>query len=303
MLSQHNIWPLTFLQIYQTSNLFIDALEEQDITVQEWSTKLPVIKRLAAVTAIPIYYHLLTSAYGAFEQNQLAGWLYLRGWRQVLYIEGLAVLPSHRRHGIGRDLLRFAELQGYQLRREWLGLTVTVSNLAAVRLYEQMGYQHGHSRILCTAAPIKPIPASGSSLRPLLPPQANTVFHDLAERDMIDHDSETGSVLSRFLGRERYRSPFGRHWLVMSNGKSIGYLNRYRKDNRVIVYASAPKFAWGTTEMISAIGQVISDVEAGTRIDLRLASTGHHDAAREALAAYGFSEAPSATMKMFKHLI
>lgn len=302
MLVEHTIWPLSFLQIYQSTNPFIDALEEHDVTVQEWSAGVPVLKRIAATTAIPLYYHLMTSGYGAFEQNSVAGWIYLRGWRQVLYVEGLAVMPAHRRQGIGRQLLRFAEDQGRQLRREWLGLTVTVGNTAAVNLYEQMGYQRGHSRLLCSAGSFQPIPSGGASLRSLLPPEANTVFHALAERDMIDHDAETGEVLSRFLGRERYRSAFGKQWLVTANGKNIGYLNRYKKAKRVIVYAAAPKHMWGSAEMVGAIGQALSDVPGGTSVDIRLASAGHHDVMRDRLADYGFAEEPSATMKMFKHL-
>jgi len=66
--------------------------------------------------------------------------------RKGLYIRSMAVLPAARGHGIGHFLLhaaeQFAMMQGHQ--RMFLSTTPFLS--AAIRLYEQFGFQRSNER-------------------------------------------------------------------------------------------------------------------------------------------------------------
>lgn len=57
-----------------------------------------------------------------------------------LFIDGLAVLPSNRRQGIGRALLQAAERQARAWHRRSIWLHVDPNNLAAQELYQAEGY-------------------------------------------------------------------------------------------------------------------------------------------------------------------
>ena len=94
-----SIFPLTFLQIAQSSDAVVRALQEHDIQAQNWFGSSRLLQSAMTATGVPLYYHWLTSAYGAFVDQKAAGWLFLRGWRQVLYVEGVAVAPDARRRG------------------------------------------------------------------------------------------------------------------------------------------------------------------------------------------------------------
>jgi ribosomal protein S18 acetylase RimI-like enzyme len=297
---EHDIYPLTFLQVYQSANAFIEALAEQDITVQAWFGQSAALKRFMIASGIPLYYHMLTSGYGILAGPQIAGWMYLRGWRQVLYVDGLAVLPQYRRQGVGKMLLNFAEVQARELRREWLGLTVTVANAPAVALYDQMGFQRGHDRILCTTHSPS-LPTDGASLRPLLAPSAPAAYYSYAERDLLDGDPDTATVQSRFLGHDPYHNALGKYWLATINGKPLAYLNRHNRSGHTILYVAAYREAWNSPELIAAIGKALQG--AHPRVELRVPSPGHHEVMGAALAPFGFTDAPAITMKMFKHLI
>ncbi|MBD2292185.1 GNAT family N-acetyltransferase [Anabaena sphaerica FACHB-251] len=53
----------------------------------------------------------------------------------------LYVVPSHRRHGIGKALMQYIENWAKQRGDRQLGLQVFESNTPALNLYQQLGYQ------------------------------------------------------------------------------------------------------------------------------------------------------------------
>jgi GNAT superfamily N-acetyltransferase len=301
-----SILPLTFLQIAQSSDAVVRALQEHDAQAQNWFGSSRLLQSFMTATGVPLYYHWFTSAYGAFVDDKAVGWLFLRGWRQVLYVEGLVVAHNSRRTGIGAALMSFAEQQARDLHRDWLGLTVTIANDSAVNLYEQQGFQRGHARILRyegQAAP--PLPGSAVDLRPVISQAAAQVYAHFAERDLAAGDADTAQVQSRFLGREPYRSILGSHWLIRgSNGKPVGYLHRHSSVKRTVVYIAALQEYWASTEVIGALAKVTTKPsKSPVTLEVRFASDGHHDAMCEALVPCGFVERPAVTMKMFKHLV
>jgi GNAT superfamily N-acetyltransferase len=301
-----SIFPLTFLQIAQSSDAVVRALQEHDVQAQDWFGSSRLLQSFMTATGVPLYYHWFTSAYGAFVDDKAVGWLFLRGWRQVLYVEGLVVAQDSRRKGIGAALMDFAEQQARDLHRDWLGLTVTIANDSAVNLYEQQGFQRGHGRILRYEGQAAPaLPGSAVDLRPVIAQTAAQIYAHFADRDLAAGDADTAQVQNRFLGREPYRSVLGSHWLIRgSNGKPVGYLHRHRARQRTVVYLAALQEHWASAEMIGALAKVTASLSRSPiMLEVRFASDGHHDAMCQALVPCGFVERPAVTMKMFKHLV
>jgi ribosomal-protein-alanine acetyltransferase len=98
---------------------------------------LDAIDRIQGKTSWRAEEYLDVDCQIAEEDGPVLGFLASRqtvpGEREILFI---AVDPAHRRHGIAKTLLQ-NELNG--LRGEWF-LEVRESNLAAIRLYESLGF-------------------------------------------------------------------------------------------------------------------------------------------------------------------
>ncbi len=65
----------------------------------------------------------------------LSAWQYLD-----LHVLKVATLPEFRRQGLARHLMELAERHADEMAGETVTLEVRVSNLAAARLYESMGF-------------------------------------------------------------------------------------------------------------------------------------------------------------------
>lgn len=303
------IIPLSFLQIHKSAGSVLDALLERDATVQRWIGTSGALRAISAYAGLPLYFHWFTVGFGALEAERLRGWVFLRGLHQVQYVENLAVSPDARRTGIGTALMQVAESQARALNREWLGLTVTVENGSAVRLYEALGYQRGHWRVMRGQPSQPPAPdavkdhPSGVELRPLAAPTAETAFRRFAALDLSVSAGSAGQVEARFLSRETYRSWLGQHWQIDVDGEPVGYLHRHgRATHRTIYLAAKPEW-WGSPALLYAVQWAVGRPPAAAGpVDIRFASASHHEAACSALHQLGFEEQPSVTMKMFKYL-
>jgi ribosomal protein S18 acetylase RimI-like enzyme len=74
-------------------------------------------------------------------------WLYWSGARAVpnppeaaLYVDALAILPPHRRRGLARSLLVYAEERAAELRLSAIALDTSLDNKPARALYVSSGY-------------------------------------------------------------------------------------------------------------------------------------------------------------------
>ena len=78
---------------------------------------------------------------GAFEGDELAGYLIISRYVDAWHVMNVAVAPGHRRRGIATTLLeRLFELTAGRGRRGYT-LEVRVSNGSAVSLYERLGFK------------------------------------------------------------------------------------------------------------------------------------------------------------------
>jgi [ribosomal protein S18]-alanine N-acetyltransferase len=78
---------------------------------------------------------------GAFEGEQLVGYMIISRYVDAWHVMNVAVDPDHRRRGIAMSLLeRLFELTDDGTRRGYT-LEVRVSNDGAIRLYEEAGFR------------------------------------------------------------------------------------------------------------------------------------------------------------------
>jgi ribosomal-protein-alanine N-acetyltransferase len=80
---------------------------------------------------------------GAFdvEQEEIVGYLIISRYVDAWHVMNIAVAPEYRRRGIARSLMeRLFEVTARDARRGYT-LEVRVSNEAAIRLYEELGFK------------------------------------------------------------------------------------------------------------------------------------------------------------------
>jgi len=75
------------------------------------------------------------------EKDELVGYLIISRYVDAWHVMNIAVAPEYRRRGIGRSLMeRLFEATARDARRGYT-LEVRVSNEAAIRLYEELGFK------------------------------------------------------------------------------------------------------------------------------------------------------------------
>lgn|GEM_PF-6308287 len=284
------ISPLTYIQVFQAVPMLLDHLPGQ--------FRSGPLRRLISA---PMYYHLNTSGYGAFVEDEAVGWMFVRGQHQVLTLDALVVAPAWRRHGVGRTLLEYAEKQGREQKRHWLGMRILSTNENA------WGF--------LTACGMRPA-SSGKVFRGQVPPRANhgdaaLKLHQLDSRsgqetrqrfielelsDVAGH--EPGAYLAQYVLEGVPGRPI-REWLVEYNGEQAGYLGLYEQ---FLCLACAAEWR-GRLPVIHAIQAALSAVSGLERIDLHAGSAEHHDALRAMLAKAGLDEVPAYGMTMIKRLL
>jgi ribosomal protein S18 acetylase RimI-like enzyme len=298
-----NISPLTFLQVYQSADTLMSALIEKDATFRHWFTAPQGWRQFGRYVIVPLYYHLMTSGYGVMVENRLVGWLYLRGWHQVVYIETLATDPIWRKRGVGTALLDFAEQQAHVLGREWLALTVTLENRAAVKLYEKQGYRRMHWHVMQHPGDLDlgGTGLSGVGLRLVFGPAAESAYRHYSELDRRAGDTWAAEAASRLSSYDPYRQ-LGREWQIEVDGQASGYLNVHQSGGYLVIYLACVPERWGTADILAAALHTIQPWERHLPIRVRLGSSGHHASARPVLMKMRFEEQPAITTRMFKQV-
>jgi ribosomal-protein-alanine N-acetyltransferase len=77
---------------------------------------------------------------GAFEDDQLAGYLIISRYVDAWHVMNIAVAPQFRRRGIATALLQKLFEQTEDGSRRGYTLEVRVSNEGAIKLYERLGF-------------------------------------------------------------------------------------------------------------------------------------------------------------------
>lgn len=282
------IRPLTFAQIVQSA----DRWKATRVTADTGGLPLRVL-------GLPIAYHLATSAFGAYDGDDAIGWMFLRGWYQVLFVEALSVVPGLHADGARALLLAFAEAQARALKRRWLAVPASGENTSDVSYFEGLGFHRGHWRVLRRDAP-PDAPGRGAAveLRPLAGPAAEAAFREYALADVTAGDVDTGEAfLAQFLSDDPYRvGP--RAWLARHQGAPLAYLSQGQRH----VYVAARRAQWGQPAVCDAVEQLAALAKTQQPTVVRLASAGHHDAARTVFEQAGFVEYPARLVRMVKHL-
>jgi RimJ/RimL family protein N-acetyltransferase len=80
----------------------------------------------------------------AIESNQVIGWCDIipyqyEGCQHVAHM-GMGVIPSHRRRGIGRGILKIAIDDAFSKEIERIEMEVFSTNVGAIALYEEFGF-------------------------------------------------------------------------------------------------------------------------------------------------------------------
>lgn len=250
-----------------------------------------------------LYYHLATSGFSALVGEQIVGCLFLRGWRQVLYVEGLRIHPDWAGGSVEQTLLQFAEQQGRELKRRWLGATLAEPTGSLLDWFERLGYRRGTWRML--VHPNAAIPGDPGVLRRLEGRQAaqaraHFALQDIRVGEGLDEAELTHFLIARVTGMD------GQSWHILHQGEPVAYLHVSRGPGGVDVYLAAGPASWGSAPVMAGLWAAVEAArrpgETDCELRVRLASSGHHVAVREPFAALGFVERTSALVRVYKSL-
>ncbi|HWP51018.1 MAG TPA: ribosomal protein S18-alanine N-acetyltransferase [Clostridia bacterium] len=75
------------------------------------------------------------------SDSEIIGWAGLEHICGEGSVTNVAVLPQVRRHGVGEALVRALLAESIKLSLDWLMLEVRISNVAAVSLYQKLGFE------------------------------------------------------------------------------------------------------------------------------------------------------------------
>ncbi len=73
-------------------------------------------------------------------KEHVVGIFILREKPEAIYISSLAVAPECRRRGIATYMLNYANKLAKRLDKKWLELSVSKTNIYALRLYRKLGF-------------------------------------------------------------------------------------------------------------------------------------------------------------------
>jgi hypothetical protein len=222
--------------------------------------------------------------------------MYLRrGARQglrVMHIDDISVGVRYRRLGLAQRLMELAEELATRESRPFLKLAVTVSNIPARTLYRRLGYQDQHHHYFIwtpspTALHAPTSSATSVTLRPLRHRQADRMFHQLRQLEVKASVPALAEMLEAYyprgIGLTSVPGTGTRSYLVLRDGKQIGYGDRSRQGMRCTIRLSLHPDWWGTdTErhvILQLAGSMPQDQQA-TEIALYVPSAAHFEAIR-----------------------
>ena len=114
-----------------TAALIIEKLEKSCFPSEPWSLE----SIISALEREDIFYKILFN-----EENDPIGYFIASSSYEEAELYRIAVLPSHRRMGLGKRLMEDF-LNGCPKEVEKIFLEVRESNAAAVKLYEKSGFE------------------------------------------------------------------------------------------------------------------------------------------------------------------
>lgn len=125
--------PRVSLRTAQPGDVRALASAEVECFVDPWPQRYFVSELFAPAR----FHRVLVDTGGELVAYLFTAWQYLD-----LHILKVATLPKHRGRGLGRRLMLVAEGHAREMAGETLTLEVRMSNTAAIKLYETLGYDH-----------------------------------------------------------------------------------------------------------------------------------------------------------------
>ncbi len=281
------ISPLTFLQVYQATPAILGSRAGHS----GWLNRLLLAMRL----------HLLTAAYGAFDGETCMGWIFLRGWRQVLYIDTLVIAEPHRGGRVAQYLLDFASTQARDLNRAWLGAKVDIADPQMVAMFERGGFQQPNRHVL-RLSHMAGLPQQRDlpALQPVHGAAAEYLRRKLTRLDLATGDGDACAIPLHFLVASLEQRG-GRSWVWVEQGRPAAYLHLYGPPTHPILYIAGPQERWGRLPLLDLAAAVVHQRgRAAAAIDVQFGSVGHYEASCRALLQAGFQEEPMASIKMYR---
>ncbi|GAB4474049.1 MAG: hypothetical protein Kow00124_13670 [Anaerolineae bacterium] len=285
--TEFRILPLTFLQIYRAAPAILGSRSEHP----GWLNRLRLAMRL----------HLLTAAYGAFDDETCRGWMFLRGWRQVLYIDTLVIAEPQCSGTAAQQLLDFANAQARDLNRAWLGAKVDITDPQTVAMFERDGFQQPNRHVLRLSHMANlPQPRNLTTLQPVRGAAAAHLRRRLTRLDLAAGDGDACAIPLYFLV-ESLEQRGGRSWVWVEQGRPAAYLHLYGPPAHPSLYIAGPQEQWGRLPLLDLAAAVVHQQgRAASGIDVQFGSMGHYAASRPELVQAGFEERLMTSIQMYR---
>lgn len=249
---------------------------------------------------LPAYFHFLNDGWKLTCGEQIVAYLYLLFGRQSCHINDIGVVPAHRRQGLGRRLMAFAEECARARGLTAMTLAVTVRNQPAVTLYTGLGYRaaahhfwHGPTRSLLAVSARH----RGVRCRELNPAQRLQPFCEFWERSLAALNLPAAALIAD--QAHHWWTPVGRAFELWGNEpEPLGYADLVSRNGtaqlRILPARSddAGLLADLVAALVPTVHEEILHLELGSEVADR--------AATPLLRTYGFEYRTNERMLMAK---
>jgi ribosomal protein S18 acetylase RimI-like enzyme len=258
--------------------------------------------RLGGYFFFPFYFWLTGEGYKAVLDGQTVGCAYLYMNKYSGYVFNVSVNLPFRRQGIACRLMEHLEGITENRQRHWLALQVDNSNLAAKRLYQQLGYRSYHPNFLrCEeSSRLHQAVASGIALEPLNRSWGRRFFGRYQTIEQREGDEWAIKVLTEYQHKEQIG---GRYWRCLINGEEVGAAWQSVTDTRATLHLAVKPEYWGHVGVCGLVKQLVDRLPVvDFRVDLYLGSSNHHRRAVSLLKGLGFMEMVQPRLLMLKEI-
>ena len=240
--------------------------------------------------------------YKAVRGGAIIGCAYVHFYSSSAFVFNVMVNRSHRRQGVGTQLMAITERIAQKHGRAWMALYVDDGNGPARSMYEKLDYKpyHPDYYIWNGKRPIHRTTTTGLTLQRLKRYRGRQLFAHYLALERRSGDQWAAEVLDDYTSLATFDGAFFRCSL---HGEEIGCASVKRGSKRLQIRLTGDSDYWGHITLPGLIRLLAETISTPVnQVEVYLMSSAHHKAAWPRLVNLNFRQASQRRILMLKPL-